>query len=231
MDNRPRILLVEDDATIRRFVRIALQAEGYELHEAEGLQRALIDAATRRPELVLLDLGLPDGDGLDFIREFRSWSQAAVVVLSARDAEAQKVRALDLGADDYLVKPFGVPELLARLRVQLRRQAQGGSDAPLLAFGDFVLDRGERRLIKRGEPLHLTPIEYRLLTALAAQPGRVLTHAQLLTAVWGPGHQQDHHYLRVHLANLRKKLEDDPAAPRWLQTETGVGYRLLTDAA
>lgn len=225
MSDKPRILLVEDDATIRRFVRIALETEGFELHEAEGLTRALIEAATRRPELVLLDLGLPDGDGLDFIREFRNWSQAPIVVLSARDAEAQKVAALDSGADDYLVKPFGVPELLARLRVQLRRRARGEGNEALLRFGDFELDRAQRRLSKAGELLRLTPIEYRLLTALAAQPDRVLTHAQLLQAVWGPGHQEDHHYLRVHMANLRKKLETDPAEPKWLETETGIGYR------
>lgn len=222
---RPRLLLIEDDAIIRRFVRVAMEADGFELHESDGLKRGLIDAATRRPDLVLLDLGLPDGDGLDFIREFRGWSQAPIVVLSARDAEAQKVAALDLGADDYLVKPFGVPELLARLRVQLRRQARGADDEAVLRFGDFELDRAHRRLSRGGEPIRLTPIEYRLLATLAAQPDRVLTHAQLLKAVWGPGHLEDHHYLRVHMANLRKKLEPEACDPKWLETETGVGYR------
>jgi len=226
MEPKSRVLIVEDDATIRRFVRMALESEGLEVHEAEGLKRGLIDAATRRPDLVLLDLGLPDGDGIDFVREFRGWSAAPIVVLSARDAESAKVAALDAGADDYLVKPFGVPELLARLRVQLRRRAQAGGDDPTLCFGDIALDRAQRRVLKAGEPLHLTPIEYRLLTALAAQPGRVLTHRQLLQEVWGPGHQEDLHYLRVHLGNLRKKIEADPAQPQWLQTETGVGYRL-----
>jgi two-component system KDP operon response regulator KdpE len=227
MEPKTRVLLVEDDATIRRFVRMALESEGLEVHEADGLKRGLIDAATRRPDLVLLDLGLPDGDGIDFVREFRGWSAAPIVVLSARDAESAKVAALDAGADDYLVKPFGVPELLARLRVQLRRRAQAGNDEPTLCFGDIELDRAQRRVLKGGESLHLTPIEYRLLTVLAAQPGRVLTHRQLLKEVWGPGHQEDFHYLRVHMGNLRKKVEADPAQPQWLQTETGVGYRLV----
>jgi two-component system KDP operon response regulator KdpE len=229
MEPRIRVLIVEDEPEIRRFVRLALESEGHEVHEAEGLKRGLIDAATRRPDLVVLDLGLPDGDGLDFIREFRGWSQSPVIVLSARDAESAKVAALDLGADDFLVKPFGVPELLARLRVQLRRRAQagGGAQDSLLRFGDIELDRGLRQVKKAGDLLHLTPIEYRLLTTLAAQPGRVITHRQLLKEVWGPGHVEDVHYVRVHMGNLRKKIEADPAEPQWLQTEAGVGYRLL----
>jgi two-component system, OmpR family, KDP operon response regulator KdpE len=225
-----RVLMIEDEPEIRRFVRMALESEGLEVFEAATLQRGLIDAATRRPELVVLDLGLPDGDGLDFIREFRGWSAAPIVVLSAREGEERKVQALDAGADDYLVKPFGVAELLARVRVQLRRFTRGGgSDAdPVLRFGDIAMDRALRTVRRGEEELHLTPIEYRLLQELATAPGRVLTHQHLLKAVWGPGHAEDVHYVRVHMANLRKKLEADPNRPQWLVTEAGVGYRLKT---
>jgi len=223
-----RVLMIEDEPEIRRFVRMALESEGLEVFEAATLQRGLIDAATRRPELVVLDLGLPDGDGLDFIREFRGWSQAPVLVLSAREGEDRKVQALDAGADDYLVKPFGVAELLARVRVQLRRHGGGHDAEPVLRFGDIAIDRALRRVTKGGEELHLTPIEYRLLQELATVPGRVLTHQHLLKAVWGPGHAEDVHYVRVHMANLRKKLEADPNRPQWLLTEAGVGYRLKT---
>lgn len=222
-----RVLMIEDEPEIRRFVRMALESEGLEVFDAATLQRGLIDAATRRPELVVLDLGLPDGDGLDFIREFRGWSQAPIVVLSAREGEERKVQALDAGADDYLVKPFGVAELLARVRVQLRRHGGGARDAdPVLRFGPIAVDRALRTVTRDGEELHLTPIEYRLLQELATVPGRVLTHQHLLKAVWGPGHAEDVHYVRVHMANLRKKLEADPNRPRWLVTEAGVGYRL-----
>lgn len=221
-----RVLMIEDEPEIRRFVRMALESEGLEVFEAINLKRGLIDAATRRPELVVLDLGLPDGDGLDFIREFRGWSQAPIVVLSAREGEERKVQALDQGADDYLVKPFGVAELLARVRVQLRRRSLGDDADAVLRFGDVAVDRARRTVTRAGEALHLTPIEYRLLQELAAAPGRVLTHQHLLKAVWGPGHAEDVHYVRVHMANLRKKLEIDPNRPQWLVTEAGVGYRL-----
>ena len=225
-----RVLMIEDEPEIRRFVRLALESEGLEVFEAASLQRGLIDAATRRPELVVLDLGLPDGDGLDFIRDFRGWSRAPVLVLSARDGEERKVQALDAGADDYLVKPFGVAELLARVRAQLRRATGGGDADPVLQFGDVTLDRALRTVTRSGpagqEEIHLTPIEYRLLQELAHNPGRVLTHQHLLKAVWGPGHAEDVHYVRVHMANLRKKIEADPNRPRWLLTEAGVGYRL-----
>lgn len=221
-----RVLMIEDEPEIRRFVRMALQSEGLEVFEAETLQRGLIDAATRRPELVVLDLGLPDGDGLDFIREFRGWSQAPVLVLSAREGEGRKVQALDAGADDYLVKPFGVAELLARVRVQLRRHGAGKDADPVLRFGLIAVDRALRTVTRDGEELHLTPIEYRLLQELATVPGRVLTHQHLLKTVWGPGHAEDVHYVRVHMANLRKKIEADPNRPQWLVTEAGVGYRL-----
>jgi two-component system KDP operon response regulator KdpE len=223
-----RVLMIEDEPEIRRFVRMALESEGLEVFEAATLQRGLIDAATRRPELVVLDLGLPDGDGLDFIREFRGWSPAPVLVLSAREGEDRKVQALDAGADDYLVKPFGVAELLARVRVQLRRRASAGEADPVLRFGDIAVDRALRTVRRGAEELHLTPIEYRLLQELASAPGRVLTHQHLLKAVWGPGHAEDVHYVRVHMANLRKKIEADPNRPQWLVTEAGVGYRLKT---
>ncbi|MCE4557589.1 response regulator [Roseateles cellulosilyticus] len=220
--------MIEDEPEIRRFVRMALESEGLEVHEAATLQRGLIDAATRRPELVVLDLGLPDGDGLDFIREFRGWSTAPVVVLSARDGEDRKVQALDVGADDYLVKPFGVAELLARVRVQLRRHGGGNAGEPVMRFGDVAVDRALRTVTRGGEELHLTPIEYRLLQELCNAPGRVLTHQHLLKAVWGPGHADDVHYVRVHMANLRKKIEADANRPQWIVTEAGVGYRLKT---
>jgi two-component system KDP operon response regulator KdpE len=223
-----RVLMIEDEPEIRRFVRMALESEGLEVFEAATLQRGLIDSATRRPELVVLDLGLPDGDGLDFIREFRGWSQAPVLVLSAREGEERKVQALDAGADDYLVKPFGVAELLARVRVQLRRHGGSKEADPVLRFGPIAVDRALRTVTRDGEELHLTPIEYRLLQELATVPGRVLTHQHLLKAVWGPGHAEDVHYVRVHMANLRKKIEADPNRPQWLVTEAGVGYRLKT---
>ena len=196
-----QILIVEDEAHIRRFVRLALEAEGHTVHEAETYQRGLIEAGTRRPDLVVLDLGLPDGDGVDLIRELRQWSAMPVIVLSARSAEASKIAALDAGADDYLVKPFGAGELGARVRAQLRRhQQQTPGGAPQIAFGDIRIDLVRRVVERAGEALHLTPIEYKLLTHLASQPDRVITHAQLLKAVWGPGHLEDSHYVRVHLS-------------------------------
>jgi two-component system, OmpR family, KDP operon response regulator KdpE len=226
MELRARILVVEDEPDIRRFVRMTLESEGHEVHEAPTLQRGLIEAGSRRPELAIVDLGLPDGDGVDLIRDLRTWSTAPVIVLSARSGEADKVAALDAGADDYLVKPFGAAELLARVRAQLRRQALHPSAAePVLRFGTVSVDLARRVVERDGEPLHLTPIEYRLLTHLAGQPDRVITHQQLLKAVWGPGHAEDTHYVRVHMANLRKKVEIDPSMPKHLLTEAGIGYR------
>ncbi|MGQ3002406.1 MAG: two-component system response regulator KdpE [Hydrogenophaga sp.] len=223
-----QILIVEDEAHIRRFVRLALEAEGHTVHEAENYQRGLIEAGTRRPDLVVLDLGLPDGDGVDLIRELRQWSAMPVIVLSARSAEASKIAALDAGADDYLVKPFGAGELGARVRAQLRRhQQQTPGGAPQIVFGEVRIDLVRRVVERAGEALHLTPIEYKLLTHLASQPDRVITHAQLLKAVWGPGHLEDSHYVRVHMANLRKKIEAQPSMPRHLVTETGIGYRFV----
>jgi two-component system, OmpR family, KDP operon response regulator KdpE len=226
MELRARILVVEDEPDIRRFVRMTLESEGHEVFEAPTLQRGLIEAGSRRPDLAVVDLGLPDGDGVALIRDLRGWSQAPVIVLSARRGEADKVGALDAGADDYLVKPFGAAELLARVRAQLRRQALAPSSAQaVLRFGSTSLDLARRVLERDGEPLHLTPIEYRLLTHLATQPDRVVTHQQLLKAVWGPGHSDDTHYVRVHMANLRKKVEDNASMPKHLLTEAGIGYR------
>lgn len=226
MELRARILVVEDEPDIRRFVRMTLESEGHEVHEAATLQRGLIEAGSRRPDLAVVDLGLPDGDGIDLIRDLRSWSPAPVIVLSARGGEIDKVAALDAGADDYLVKPFGAAELLARVRAQLRRQALAPSSAqPVVRFGRTTLDLSRRVVEREGEPIHLTPIEYRLLIQLASQPDRVVTHQQLLKAVWGPGHAEDTHYVRVHMANLRKKVEDDASMPRHLLTEAGIGYR------
>jgi len=223
---RTRILIVEDEPEIRRFVRLTLESEGHEVHEADTLRRGLIDAATRRPELLVVDLGLPDGDGVDLIRDLRGWSAAPVIVLSARDAEADKIAALDAGADDYLVKPFGAGELLARVRAQLRRHlGQTAAGESAVQFGEVSVDLARRVVERAGEVLHLTPIEYKLLTHLATQPDRVITHQQLLKAVWGPGHAQDTHYVRVHMANLRKKIERDPSMPAHLLTEAGIGYR------
>ena len=227
---RVSVLVVEDDADIRRFVRMALASEGFAVDEADGYRRGLIDAGTRRPDLVVLDLGLPDGDGVEWIRELRGWSAMPVVVLSARDREIDKIAALDAGADDYLVKPFGVGELLARVRAQLRRKTlHGGAQngETVVEFGGVRIDLARRVVERDGAPVHLTPIEYRLLTHLVAHCDRVLTHRQLLNAVWGPSHADDTHYVRVFMAQLRRKLEADPSQPKHLLTEAGVGYRFV----
>ncbi len=228
-DTAPLALLVEDEPRIRRFVRAALEEEGWHVHEADTVRRGLSDAGTRAPDLIILDLGLPDGDGLGFINDVRKWSGVPMIVLSARTAEADKISALDAGADDYLTKPFSVGELQARVRATLRRQRQPTEDnAGLVRFGDVTVDLKERRVTRRGEGVHLTPTEYRLLAILAGSAGRVLTAPQLLRSVWGPSHTDDGHYLRIYMGHLRHKLEDNPAQPRYLLTETGVGYRLMT---
>lgn len=226
----PIALVLEDEREIRQFVRSALEAEGWQVAEATTVKQGLIEAGTRRPDLVIADLGLPDGDGVDFIRALRGWSGVPVIVLSARTLEAEKVAALDAGADDYITKPFGVAELLARTRANLRRM-RAGRAAPdaTVRFGDVEVDLAARIVRRAGAEVHLTPIEYRLLGVLIANAGRVLTHPWLLREVWGPTHAQQTHYLRVYMGNLRQKLEQDSAQPRHIVTETGVGYRLLLD--
>jgi two-component system KDP operon response regulator KdpE len=227
-DSSVVVVLIEDEQQIRRFVRVSLEGEGMTVFDASTGKEGLVEAATRKPDLVIVDLGLPDTDGLDVIRELRSWSELPVIVLSARTQEAEKVAALDAGADDYLTKPFGVSELLARIRAHLRRRNRAGaSDAPQVSFGGVSVDLALRRVTRDGEPVHLTPIEYRLLAALVRDAGRVITHRQLLRDVWGPSHVESSHYLRIYMAHLRQKLERDPAQPEYIVTETGVGYRLV----
>ena len=223
----PVVVMVEDEKQIRRFVRTALESEGIRMFEAQTGRQGLTEAATRKPDLVILDLGLPDFDGVDFIRELRTWSALPVIVLSARTDEVDKIEALDAGADDYLTKPFGVGELLARVRAALRRRATGANGESVVTFGAVRVDLANRSVVRAGTQIHLTPIEFRLLSVLAGNVGKVITHRQLLREVWGPSHVEHAHYLRIYMAQLRHKLEDDPAQPRHLLTETGVGYRLL----
>ncbi|HYK62457.1 MAG TPA: response regulator [Bryobacteraceae bacterium] len=223
---KPLILMVEDDPQIRRFLRAALAAEGYRFQEAITAQDGLTQAAAHRPDLILLDLGLPDRDGLDVIRAVRQWSTAPILVLSARGQERDKIEALDSGADDYVAKPFTVGELLARIRAGLRRSATAPAGVAL-QFGQVEVDL-EKRIVKvKGEEVHLTPNEYKLLQALIKHAGKVLTQRQLLSEVWGPNSTEQAQYLRVYIAQLRRKLEEDPARPKYLQTEPGVGYRLV----
>jgi two-component system KDP operon response regulator KdpE len=226
----PSVLLIEDDSQIRRFLRAALPPHGYRLLEAATGTEGLREAATRTPELILLDLGLPDIDGLEVTRRLREWSSVPIVVLSARGLERDKVAALDAGADDYLTKPFGVEELLARLRVALRHAA--GATAPgssLFTVGALSVDLGARIVRVDGRDVHLTPTEFKLLALLVRHAGKVVTHRQLLVEVWGPGSASNTHYLRVQMHGLRHKLEDIPARPRYLITEPGVGYRLRAE--
>lgn len=220
------VLIVEDEQAIVRFLRTALEADGLRVHDAGTMQRGLLEAATRKPDLIILDLGLPDGDGIDFIRDLRQWSQVPVIVLSARIEESDKIAALDAGADDYLSKPFGIGELQARLRVALRRHASASPD-PLVAFSDIRVDLAARRIQRGEEEIHLTPIEFRLLAVLLNNHGKVLTQRQLLSQVWGPNSVEHSHYLRIYMGHLRQKLEKDPARPRHLLTETGIGYRFM----
>jgi two-component system KDP operon response regulator KdpE len=222
----PVVVMVEDEKQIRRFVRTALESEGIRMFEAQTGHQGLTEVATRKPDLVILDLGLPDFDGVDFIRELRTWSALPVIVLSARTDEGDKIEALDAGADDYLTKPFGVGELLARVRAALRRRATGAKGESVVTFGTVRVDLANRSVVRAGTQIHLTSIEFRLLSVLASNAGKVITHRQLLSEVWGPSHVEHSHYLRIYMAQLRHKLEDDPARPRHLLTETGVGYRL-----
>ena len=228
-----RILVIEDDRPIRRFLEAALTNEGYQVVEAETGQLGMTHILARMPDLVVLDLGLPDMDGMDIITRVREWSQVPIVILSARGREEDKVDALNAGADDYLIKPFSVPELLARVRVALRHSAalREGDALEMSRFqtGDLVVDLGNRRVQIKGGEVHLTPLEYRLLTTLVKNAGKVLTHQYLLREVWGPGYAGQTHYPRMFIASLRRKIEDDPAEPRYILTEQGVGYRLVED--
>lgn len=226
----PIIVILEDEREISYFVRTSLESEGWQVFEAGTIRQGLVEAATRRPDLIIADLGLPDGDGLDFIRQVRTWTQVPIVVLSARTNEDEKVAALDAGADDFITKPFGVNELLARTRANLRRVRLGqpAADA-LFRFGEVEVDLAARIVQRAGVEVHLTPIEFRLLSVMVANAGRVMTHRNLLRDVWGPSHSEHTHYLRVYMGNLRQKLEADSARPRHFVTETGVGYRLLAD--
>ncbi len=219
------VLLVEDEQAIRRFVRAALEGVGCRVHEADSLHRGLLEAGTRQPDLIILDLGLPDGDGVDFIRDLRAWSGVPVLVLSARIEEYDKVEALDAGADDYLVKPFGVAELLARIRALNRRHVREPGGSVIITFGEICVDLERRQVTRNDQPVHVTPTEFRLLATLVTQSGKVLTHRQLLRDVWGPAYVERSHYLRIYMGHLRQKLEADPAQPRYFLTETGIGYR------
>jgi two-component system, OmpR family, KDP operon response regulator KdpE len=226
----PAIVLVEDEAEIRRFLRVTLHAHGYRLFEATTGSDGLVEVATRQPDVVIVDLGLPDMDGLDVIRKLREWSPVPVIVLSARGGERDKVQALDAGADDYIEKPFGTEELLARVRVALRHAAGGPRDADaVFTVGGLSVDQARRVVKVDGHDLHLTPIEYKILIVLVHHAGKVLTHRQLLREVWGPSHVEHAHYLRVYMGQLRRKIERDPAQPRYLLTEPGVGYRLVDE--
>jgi two-component system KDP operon response regulator KdpE len=226
------VLVVEDEPQMRRFLRPALDGQGYRVIEAGGAQEALVMASTHNPDCVILDLGLPDGDGVDVTRRLREWSAVPIIVVSARGQEADKVAALDAGADDYLTKPFGIGELLARLRVAQRHTSRLHDDArePVFEAAGLRVDLGRREVSRDGQPVHLTPLEYKLLATLVRHAGLVLTHRQLLKEVWGPSSVGETQYLRVYMAQLRHKIEKDPARPALLTTETGVGYRLRLPA-
>lgn len=225
------VLVIEDEESIRRFLRAGLESHGYRCVETGTAEDGIAQAATRSPDLILLDLGLPDFDGLAVLRRIREWSRIPIIVLTARGQERDKIDALDGGADDYVTKPFSLPELLARMRAALRHRTRSVSEsgASVFELGTFRIDLERRRVSIGEEPIQLTPIEYRLLTTLARHAGRVLTHEFLLREVWGPAHTGQHHYLRVYMAQLRHKLEADPGRPRLLMTETGVGYRMAEE--
>ena len=230
-DAEPVILVIEDEPSIRRFLRSALTNHNYQFVEAATAQDGLAQAATRQPDLMILDLGLPDLDGLDVIRRVREWTTLPIIILSARGQESDKVTALDAGADDYLTKPFAVGELLARIRVNLRHAARVAADSEesTFAVGDLKVDLGKRQVFRGEAEVHLTPIEYKLLVTLIHYAGKVVTHHQLLKEVWGPAYAEESQYLRVYMTQLRQKLEKNPARPRYLLTEPGVGYRIKED--
>lgn len=228
MTDRPlQILIIEDEAQIRRFLRGSLEGHGYAALEATSGQQGIEQAVQLQPDCIILDLGLPDMEGLDVLRRIRAWSVVPVVILTARGQEQEKITLLDAGADDYLTKPFGVGELLARIRAALRRTSGiSASETPVITIGDLCIDLVHRKIVRGSEEIHLTPIEYRLLGVLARNLGRVVTQRQLLQEVWGPEYTDSPHYLRIYMQHLRHKLEHDPARPRYLLTEPGVGYRL-----
>ncbi|MEZ4661458.1 MAG: response regulator [Caldilineaceae bacterium] len=226
MNEKLQVLVVDDEVQIRRFLKISLEGSGYTVHEAGTGQEGLFIAAKVRPDLIILDLGLPDLDGVEVLKHLREWTQTPVIILSVRDADQEKVSALDAGADDYLTKPFSTEELMARLRVALRH-AQPAPDLPLFSSGNLEVDLTRRLVTVHGEPVKLTPTEYALLRLMIQHAGRVLTHRQILKEVWGPAYVEETHYLRVYFAQLRQKLEENPALPQLLITEPGVGYRLV----
>jgi two-component system KDP operon response regulator KdpE len=227
-EDKELILLIEDEPQMRRFLRITLQTHGYRLVEAATAQEGLMQATTRNPDIVLLDLGLPDLDGLEVTKRLREWTQTPIIVISAREQEQDKVKALDAGADDYLTKPFNAGELMARIRVALRHASLSRADQqePVFALENLRVDLAKRQVFVNNEEVHLTPIEYKLLVTLIRHAGRVITHTQLLKEVWGPAHVNEVQYLRVYMTQLRHKLESDPARPRFLMNEPGIGYRL-----
>jgi two-component system KDP operon response regulator KdpE len=231
MPQEATILLIEDEPEIRRFLRTSLPAHGFRVHEANNGRDGLTEAKARNPDLILLDLGLPDLEGSEVISEVRKWTATPIIVLSARDQEDVKVAALDLGADDYVTKPFGINELLARMRAALRHAARPESEAAdsLFTLDNIRVDIGRRQVFLSDREIHLTPIEYKLFTTLIRHAGKVITHRQLLKEVWGPLHVEEGHYLRVYMRQLRNKLESNPTHPRYLMTELGVGYRLRTE--
>ncbi len=220
------ILIIEDEAHIARFIKTAMEQEGYQVFTADSSHRGLIEAATRRPDLLILDLGLPDGDGCDVIADIRTWSSLPILVLSARSDEQDKIKALNLGADDYLVKPFSMGELVARVNAHMRRWQVGYEAPSQIELGNVSIDLTQRQVKKNDTDVHLTPIEYRLLTVLIRYAEKVLTHKQLLNEVWGKGHNHQEHYVRIFMSNLRQKLEDNPSRPNYFLTEIGVGYKL-----
>ena len=226
--NLPRVLVVDDELTILRFLRSALDTGEFSLHQAEDGHGALSAAAALRPDIILLDLGLPDMDGVEVIRRIREWSQVPIIVLSVRDGEDQKVGALDAGADDYLIKPFSVAELQARIRVSLRRSLQQAPE-PVYSCRGLEVDLPRRRVVAHGEEVQLTPTEYELLRLLVSHAGKVLTHGQILRQIWGVAYADQQNLLRVNISNLRQKIEEDPSRPRHIVTELGVGYRLRCD--
>lgn len=228
MSEGPVVLVVDDEVQIRRFLRISLESNQYRVHEVETGQEALAKAAQLRPDVIILDMNLPDLDGVAVVRRLREWTSTPVIILSVRDADRDKVAALDAGADDYLTKPFSTVELMARMRVALRH-ALPATVEPVLTFGAVQIDLTRRIVTRDGEPVRLTPTEYALLRLLVQHPGRVLTHRQILKEVWGPEYVDETHYLRVYFAQLRQKLEDNPALPKLIVTEPGVGYRLMVD--